>query len=166
MRVGIVSDSHDNLSAIGKALNILRSEKVDFMVHAGDIISPFAARLFLELDVPSYFTFGNNDGEKVLLAQVLSNDRKCRLIWPKATLDIDNFKIALMHGEDEEMIESLALSGRYSLIVYGHWHKIVNRRTGGCLIVNPGELCGYLTGRSTLAIVDLQKRDVKVVEVK
>jgi hypothetical protein len=166
MKVGIVSDSHDNLSAIEKALDILRFENVDLMIHAGDIISPFAAKIFLELNCPMYFTFGNNDGDKIMLEKVLSYDRRCRVVWPRSTIEVGAFKIALLHGEDEEMVESLASDGRFRLVAYGHWHKVVNRQIGGCLIVNPGELCGYLTGRSTLAIADLQRKEAEIVEVK
>lgn len=120
MKIGIISDSHDNILIINKALSILNSEQIDCLLHAGDIISPFSAKLFLELNLTSYFTFGNNDGERVMLKEVLSHSGKCKLIWPKSTISLDRLKITLMHGEDEEVIEALASSNRYDLVVYGH----------------------------------------------
>jgi putative phosphoesterase len=150
---------------INKALAILNSEKIDCLLHAGDIISPFSAKLFLELNYSSYFTFGNNDGERIMLKEVLSYSKKCRLIWPKSTISLDQFKIALIHGEDEEAVEALASSNKYDLVVYGHWHKIVNKVIGNCILVNPGELCGYLTGRRTLAITDLDKKETEIIDI-
>ncbi len=42
--IGILSDSHDNLDAIKKAVNLLNKKKVDLVIHAGDLISPFTAQ--------------------------------------------------------------------------------------------------------------------------
>lgn len=165
LRIGIISDSHDNIQAIKKAIEILNSEQVSYLLHAGDIVSPFSAKLFFGENFATYFTFGNNDGEKVMLKDVISQSQRCKLVWPKATISLNGFKIALMHGEDEEVVEAVALSNRYDLVAYGHWHKVVNKVIGKCTVVNPGELCGYLTGRRTLAITDLGKKETKIIEI-
>jgi len=40
MKVGILSDSHDNLALLKQALDILEKEKVDLILHAGDYVAP------------------------------------------------------------------------------------------------------------------------------
>jgi len=50
---------------------------------------------------------------------------------------------------------ALIASGEYDLIVYGRTHQ-VDIRQGRPLVVNPGECGGWLTGRSTVATVDLE----------
>jgi putative phosphoesterase len=165
LKIGVISDSHDNIPVIEKALDILNSEKVDCLLHAGDIVSPFSAKLFLGQSFTTYLTFGNNDGEKIMLKDVLSQSERCKLIWPRATINLNHFKIALIHGEDEEIVEAIALSNVYDLVAYGHWHKVVNRVIGKSILVNPGELCGYLSGRRTLAIVDLVKKETKIIDI-
>jgi len=165
MKVGVLGDSHDNLENIERALSILDSEKVDIILHAGDIISPFSAKLFTKIDTPTYFTFGNNDGERILLKEIIISSKNCRLVWPKGLIEVGGYRIVLLHGEDEDIVESLAASSRYDLVVYGHWHKMVNKRYNNTMLVNPGELCGYLSGRSTLAIVKMEEKKVDIIEI-
>jgi len=61
-------------------------------------------------------------------------------------------RIALLHGNDRELLETLAACGSLDLLVYGHTHRPEIRREGALLIVNPGEVYGHLTGRSTVAL--------------
>ena len=48
------------------------------------------------------------------------------------------------------------------VVVTGHTHKPEVGR-GEPLLVNPGELGGWLTGRASLAILDLESLDVRVL---
>ncbi|MBO3768137.1 MAG: metallophosphoesterase [Thermoproteota archaeon] len=166
MKIGVISDSHDNLPMIRRAVSRLNSEeRLEYVFHAGDIISPFAAKEFLSLKYPVFFTFGNNDGERLMLKDILVSSSKGKLLWPKITIELEKYKIALLHGEDESVVEALAKSGIYDVVIYGHWHKVVSRLVNNTLIINPGELCGYLTGKSTLAIVDLETKSAEILEL-
>ncbi|MEM3785756.1 MAG: metallophosphoesterase [Nitrososphaeria archaeon] len=165
MKIGVIGDSHDNLKNIEAALSILNTNKVDAILHTGDIISPFSAKLFTKIDVPTYFTFGNNDGEKLFLKEILSSSKNCKLVWPKALIELKGYKIILLHGEDEYLVESLAESNKYDLVAYGHWHKIVNKKVNNTMLINPGELCGYLTGKASLAIIELEKKEAEIIEI-
>jgi len=44
-------------------------------------------------------------------------------------------------------------------------HMTGVRKKGKVLIVNPGEVCGYLSGKSTMALLDTAKREAKIVEL-
>ena len=57
--IGIISDSHDNINAIRKAVELFNGKKVKAVLHAGDLVSPFTARAFKELESKLYFVFGN-----------------------------------------------------------------------------------------------------------
>jgi putative phosphoesterase len=70
----------------------------------------------------------------------------------------------LLHGIHEEIVDSLVESGRYDLVVRGHNHK-AEIIEGDTLVVNPGEVCGYLTGRQTVALIDLQEMHGQIVEL-
>ena len=41
MLIGIISDTHDDTTAIRKAVDYFNAEKVSHVLHAGDITSPF-----------------------------------------------------------------------------------------------------------------------------
>jgi hypothetical protein len=74
-------------------------------------------------------------------------------------------KIALLHGGDVELLEALIDQERFDVVVHGHTHIAEIRRKGKTLVVNPGEVCGYLTGKSTLALLDTVKREAKIIEM-
>ena len=50
-------------------------------------------------------------------------------------------------------------------MVYGHTHKPDIRKVGGTLVVNPGEAGGWLYGRSTVAVVDLESMEVELIDI-
>ena len=57
----------------------------------------------------------------------------------------------------------MAASGSHDLIVYGHTHQI-DLRERPCVVLNPGEAGGWLTGRCTAALVDLESMKVRIVD--
>ena len=66
MKVGVISDTHDRLSAFRRAITMFERLKVQAVFHADDCGAPFAARLIAPdvLTVPLYCVYGNNDGER------------------------------------------------------------------------------------------------------
>ena len=63
MLVGIISDSHDHLDNIERAMQRFEREEVSRILHPGDIVAPFAARLLQEHRFcPLDIIYGNNDG--------------------------------------------------------------------------------------------------------
>lgn len=50
------------------------------------------------------------------------------------------------------------------LVVYGHTHEVDVRR-GTPLIVNPGEVGGWMTGKSSVGLVNLKKMEVEIIEI-
>ena len=69
----------------------------------------------------------------------------------------------MMHKE--KLIDALAESQKYDVIIYGHTHRTDLRKIGKTLIVNPGECGGWLTGKSTIALLDLETLSAKIVEL-
>lgn len=137
------------------------------MIHAGDIISPFALREFKGLKV--YAVYGNNDGEKLLLSKVAA-EMGFLLSEPPLFLSLGGREIAVVHGASTpsgtvRLVEALARSGMFHVVVYGHTHQLDVRKIGEALVVNPGTLSGYLADRATFALVDLETLEVEVLEV-
>jgi hypothetical protein len=63
MRIGIVSDTHDNRRHVMQAIEIFRRHAVQYVLHAGDIVAPFTTLAFAELRSAKFIAvFGNNDG--------------------------------------------------------------------------------------------------------
>jgi len=168
-KIVILSDSHDNLPVIRKALPYIKEINPDFIIHAGDIISPFTLKLFKEVKKKFYGVFGNNDGEKILLLKI-AHDLGFTIREQPLFINTGNYKIVVIHGidgkeETKKFVRALAKSKEFDLVVYGHIHEIDVSAINGVLVVNPGELSGYLTGKSTFAIVDLDEKRVKIKEI-
>ena len=61
MKIGILSDTHNNIDKINKAVEFFNLRQVEFVLHAGDFSFPESARYFSKLKVPFLAIFGNND---------------------------------------------------------------------------------------------------------
>ena len=72
MRIGIMSDSHDNIEKLGEAIQKLHS--VDAVIHCGDLCAPFVVKRLGEglKDSPIHIVWGNNEGDPFRIAQVAS----------------------------------------------------------------------------------------------
>ncbi|UCG33198.1 MAG: metallophosphoesterase family protein, partial [Phycisphaerales bacterium] len=64
MRIGVISDTHDRLPLIDRALAVLRERGAEVLIHPGDVVAPFAAERIRLWPGPLYITYGNNDGER------------------------------------------------------------------------------------------------------
>ena len=169
MRIGVISDTHDRLPMIDAAVKRFNAAGVDTVLHAGDLVSPIVAETLSHLSCPLIAVFGNNDGDRVYLTERFIDLGIGRFFGEYHTLTLGGRKIVLMH--QPRSIDELAASGRFDLIVYGHTHRIdvrpapVENGAGGTAILNPGEACGWLTGRATAALVDLDSMGIELLEL-
>ena len=159
MLIGIIADTHDNLPVIRKAVEMFNERKVGHVIHAGDFTSPFTFRALKHLACDFIGIYGNNDGERVLL-QKLSH---ARIFTQPYILELAGRKIVIMH--EHQVVDALADSGHFDLVIYGHTHEPDIRTRGNTLIVNPGELSGWLYGKSTIAVADLATLAAELIEL-
>jgi len=163
MKVGILSDSHDNLPRLAEAVEAFRAAGVVHVIHAGDFVAPFALPPLRQAGVPVTAVFGNNDGERLVLKARF--DSFGWTLAPKfAFPEVAGVRFAVHHEDDP--VEALAASGLYAVVVYGHTHQVDIRRTGnGTLVVNPGETGGWLTGRATCVVLDLATLEPELIDL-
>ena len=64
MRIGVVSDTHNNLKNVGKIVELFNAAAVERVIHTGDITQAKTIEVFAHLDAPMYGVFGNNDEER------------------------------------------------------------------------------------------------------
>ena len=165
MLIGIISDTHDNLPAIERAVSRLNNEGVGLVLHAGDYVAPFVIPKFKALKARLVGVFGNNDGDHDLLRKRFSETDNCEIRGRFAEVYVEGFRIALLHGDETELLNALVNSEYFDAVVHGHAHTTGVRKKGKTLVINPGEVCGYLTGKSTLALLDTRMREAKIVEI-
>lgn len=162
MILGIIADTHDRLPFVDKAVKRLNKEKVELVLHAGDYVAPFVVPHFKPLKAHLIGVFGNNDGDKELLKKRFAEiDADIRGEF--AEVMIGGLKIAMLHGHNEELLNSLIGVNSYEVVVHGHTHVAKTYRKKKTLVINPGEACGYLTGKSTIALLDTKTLEVKTI---
>jgi len=160
--VGLISDTHDNLRAVDKALEVFKDHNVELILHAGDWIAPFTLKRIAKGGIKVIGVFGNNDGERKMLLE-LAKRYDIRLEAEIATMNTNGKKIAITHGTSNVIIEALAKSSMFDVVVFGHTHRKELKRVKNTLLINPGEACGYLSGEPTVAILNVKTMDVKFV---
>ncbi len=164
MLVGVMSDTHDNLPLIDKAIERLNSERLGLVLHAGDYVSPFVIPRFKALNSRLVGVFGNNDGDHELLRKNFADLENCELRGRFAVINAEGFKIALLHGNESELLTAIVESAGFDAVVHGHTHASVVRY-GKTVVLNPGEVCGYLSGKSTIGLLETQKREARIVQI-
>ena len=169
MKIGIISDTHDQIDKIKRAVKRLKREKVAIVYYLGDICSPFVLHLFEELQCSIKAVFGNNDGDRYkLLAHRPGNMEFFDNFY------VDQFnekKICITHGDPEEMVQALFESRQFDIILRGHNHVAKISRNDKTIMINPGNLVGGFDKRTkhwtkpSIAVYDIEKDDAKIIKV-
>ena len=160
-----MSDTHDNLPMIDKAVTRLNEMHVELTLHAGDYVAGFVVPRLKELKSKLIGVFGNNDGDHELLKRRFSEYPNMEIRDSFAEVLVAGVKIALLHGGNRELLEALISSGNFDFAVYGHSHAAEVSQRGKTLVVNPGEVCGYLTGKPTVGVIDTVKHEARIIEI-
>ncbi|MBF0214505.1 MAG: YfcE family phosphodiesterase [Magnetococcales bacterium] len=164
MKIGIVSDSHDHLEHLARALTWFRERGVSRILHAGDMVCPATILRMSGFDVAG--VYGNNDGERAGLQRAFAAIGG-RLEGDFLELDAPGGlgRIALYHGTSGRIRDSLIGSGAYRVVITGHTHKPVNRQEGDTLVLNPGSLHGFGQG-ATVMIYDDATHAAELLELQ
>jgi putative phosphoesterase len=165
----VLSDTHDHRDNILKAVSIINDKKVDALIHCGDYVAPFVKLWFNKLNesIKKRFfgVFGNNDGEILYLTQNLGQICEFANNGHELIIELGGKRIFASHMPKQETIDALADSGKFDIILSGHTHTVVNKKHKDVLIVNPGELCGYLTNKPTFAIINTETMNAEIIEI-
>ena len=157
MLLGLISDTHDNLPMIRAALAALAEAHVDCLIHAGDFVAPFAMKEVLKFDGRVYAVLGNNDGEHAGLRKLLPD-----LASGPRRLDLWGKRITVVHDETNLTESDLAES---DVVVIGHTHE-AQVKSGRPLVVNPGDCSGWVAGNCTVATLDTETLETRIIELE
>ncbi len=159
MLVGVISDTHDRLPTFRRALEMFKRLDVGAVFHAGDFVAPFAARLIAsdQLTVPVHCVYGNNDGERAGLKKMLPQLQDGTL-----RVELAGRRIAMHHFVDwfDKADHDWA-----EVLISGHNHEASIDHRNDRLYLNPGECCGWVTDRCTVATLDLATLEAKLIDV-
>jgi putative phosphoesterase len=155
-RIGIISDTHDRLDKVRSVVALFNRLKPDRVVHCGDIVAQFVLKEMSGLAVPVLAVFGNCDGDRASLRS-RADEFGLELHDGPYGFELGGKRIIVSH----QPLSSLPDSDFY---LHGHTHRL--RHEGKRpVIVNPGEACGWLFGRSTCAMLDTDSCEVEFFDI-
>jgi len=160
MRIGIISDTHDNIIYIRKALKVFSEQGIEFFLHAGDLISPEILKEFKGWQAK--FVLGNCDYE----VEKINSEANCLGFPPVknfSEFEIDAKSFILFHGDNIPLFREAVASGKYDYIIKGHTHFSENYFSNNTRIINPGSLSN--TGDHSLAILDVLADQVDFIKL-
>ena len=156
----LISDTHENIPVIRKAVEKIKILNPELVIHCGDIVSPPILEEFRGL--PMRFVLGNNDGEVEGL-----NKKAAELgfgeINTELELIINDNRIYVYHGTKLHVIDEMAGAQLYDYVIHGHTHHTRNEIFGRTRIINPGAL--FQANRYTFATLDLETQKVEFIDV-
>lgn len=163
MKLGIISDTHDNIEPTKKAIEFFEDQEVDSVVHCGDMVAPFTAELF-DRDFDFYAVRGNNDGEWNLQETI---EDFGTWLGEMGELEFDGKKFAVYHGTNSDIARGLVESEEYDYVLKGHTHQKIIRETESTIEINPGGIrLPEQDERFHVVILDVETGDVEFHRVK
>ena len=153
MRIGVVSDSHDNLYMLDKAISAMG--KIDMLLHLGDHYRDIL-KINSKYKHTVHYVVGNND---------YSGDEKS-----EKTLEVGGKKIFLTHGHKYNVnfgMMGLKYRGEEEgadIILYGHTHIYNVEYLYGTLFLNPGSVSKPRVGKPSAALLDIDDKGQICVE--
>jgi putative phosphoesterase len=151
MRIGVISDTHDNTRNVARIVEVLRAARVERVIHTGDITRADTLRVLAGVEVPLFGVYGNNDIERDALRRAAA-DIGMELVEPPLDLYWAGRRITVVH--DRHAHAGLALAER-DVLLHGHEHRYSLERVNGTLVFNPGECAGWLEGWNSVGVLDL-----------
>jgi len=162
MLVAIISDTHDNIWNLAKALEIFKKKNVSALIHCGDFCAPFIIKKLDELGVPVHCVFGNTD-DRFSTTEIALGSKNVKLYGDVAQFELDNKKIAITHFPI--FAKGIAHTKEQDIVFYGHNHTKKQEIINNTLLVNPGELSG-VKNTPSFAIYDTETNKVEFFDLK
>jgi len=143
-KIGVLSDTHTKSDLQEVAINKLKSQGANYLLHLGDLQLPCNLEHLADANLPYAAVFGNNDYALSGMAKGFKIEKE------PYYLKIKDTTIKMMHLP-------YYLSGDCDIVLYGHTHKFSVEFNSGSLFLNPGEVCAREKNLSECAIIEVNK---------
>jgi putative phosphoesterase len=164
MRIGILSDTHNNLPNLEAALLFFEQEGISTVFHCGDFTGIEVAKRMAPFHV--LCVLGNGDyasGE--IRAEIIRQNAEnyAGMVY---TGQIGDVRIAATHGHIPGKLEELVHAGRYDYVFKGHSHQHKDERYGITRLINPGALGGLNREDRRVCLLDLASGKADFVKIQ
>lgn len=161
MRIGVVSDTHNNIRSVKRIVELFNEARVDRVIHTGDITQVKIVELLSKLDAPLYGVYGNNDQAEIPGLELCMQKYGYQFMQPPLRLDWAGRRIIVVHDpRDLEEIDT----NDFDVALHGHTHLQTVQFEGSRLVFNPGECAGMMQGHNSIGVVDLLAMQVEILK--
>lgn len=160
MRVGILSDTHDQLYRTERAVKLLQEAGAEALIHCGDFTTPDIVEACSVL--PFYFVFGNNDVDSTSMLQLRAIDSGAVCLKWSGVVELSGKRLGVTHGHLTSDLRSIQTTPLDYLFT-GHSHETHDQRHGTTRRINPGAL--YRASIYTVAVLDLSNDTLEFITV-
>ncbi len=170
MIIGVISDTHDKLETIERALKYFNDRTVEYIVHCGDwkniSTMMYFAELAAQLSLPVRAVLGNRD-EDVSAFTSYAVGTPGDFILIEDIISLDEGKVIAVHGHHLPTLKKVMKDESVRIVLRGHSHKPLIEKQDDKLIVNPGSTAFSIPRskqwRPSVAIVDTDKGSAELV---
>lgn len=153
MEIGILSDTHNNLRNLQKALAVFKSRGIETLIHCGDLTSVEIARALDGFRV--ICVLGNGDFTSGEISDTLLAQNPENFAGLQYTGRIGGARIAATHGHLPGLVDELTHSGQYDYVFKGHSHLHQDVKVGFTRLINPGALGGLHPENRRICVLNL-----------
>jgi putative phosphoesterase len=161
MKIAILSDTHNKVERVRRAVAEIRRRGIATVLHCGDIENAPVVELFAGLD--AHFVLGNCDYDADELRQAITAIG-ATLHEDFGQLDLAGQAVAFVHGDDSRLLHDLEASGAFAYLFHGHTHVRADRQAGPTRVINPGAL--HRAVAKTFVVLDLDTGQAETVVVE
>lgn len=161
MRLGILSDTHDQVERTRAAIGRLRDAGAEALVHCDDLACPAVVELLAVL--PSWFVFGNHDADIAPLLARTAEERGVTCLGWGGTVEFAGKRVGVVHGHMRSDVRRVS-ADEPDYLLSGHSHIASDEVAGGVRRINPGAL--HRAEVFTVAVLDVESGALEFVRVK
>jgi uncharacterized protein len=159
MRVGIISDTHDQLARTLTAVEKLIAAGATSLIHCGDLTRADIVTACSAL--PTAYVLGNNDADWAGLKRAIHTTNGTFLEWGGEVLHAGK-RLAITHGHMRSDVRRL-LAAKPDYLLTGHSHIAHDFREGPTRRINPGAL--HRADKFTVALLDLETDELQYLMI-
>ncbi|MEM7015772.1 MAG: YfcE family phosphodiesterase [Pseudomonadota bacterium] len=152
MKIGIVSDTHNNLKNVTRIVELFNEAGVERVIHTGDITQAKTIEVFKHLNMPMFGVYGNNDVDERDSLEPAIAEFGFHFVEPPLVLDWASRSIIVVHDPLE--FEGVR-NDSHEIALHGHTHRQTIVQESGRLTFNPGECAGHMKGYNAIGVLDL-----------
>ena len=149
VKIGILSDTHRKTYLQEEAIEKLKAEGAQYLLHLGDLELEENLASLKNSGLPYATVFGNND------IALRGLETQYRISKEPYYLKIKDIKIKMMHMP-------YYMSADSDIVLFGHLHKFSVEYRNETLFLNPGEVCARNKNLTECVLLEVENKDYTI----